>query len=316
MVVDKTINATCILCGTTLPEDGVELFDTRFGIAASYFSKVCITCGLEQTAPVPSADGLKSLYEKYYNFGGENNTIYTSMREWFLSSCLYRFWLAVDGDMSFHCRRGKGRVLDVGCNEGRGLAIYRRNGFMAEGLELNETAANVARLKGFTVHPQLIEDFVPDDQYDVVILSNVLEHSPDPCGMIANVFRLLKPGGEVWISCPNCRSWLRALFGRFWINWHVPFHLSHFSIKTLGSLLQKEGFAVVESKQFTPALWVSHSVLSGLFARRGSVTRPLRNPMLIMLMISLIRGFCFPLLWLGNILERGDCIVVTAARKA
>ncbi len=83
----------------------------------------------------------KDLYETYYNFGGEKGTIYTGFREYFFSSVLCRFWLIVDGDISFHNQKGSGRLLDVGCNEGRGLSIYQKNGFEAEGLELNEQAA-------------------------------------------------------------------------------------------------------------------------------------------------------------------------------
>jgi hypothetical protein len=36
-------------------------------------------------------------------------------------------------------------LLDVGCNEGRGLSLCADNGFQAEGLELNEAAAALAR---------------------------------------------------------------------------------------------------------------------------------------------------------------------------
>ena len=64
----------------------------------------------------------------------------------------------------------------------------------------------------------------------------------DPRLMLADVHRLLKPGGEVWISLPNSRSWLRGLFGRSWINWHVPFHITHFSADRLRSLLAEAGF--------------------------------------------------------------------------
>ena len=42
-------------------------------------------------------------------------------------------------------------LLDVGCNEGRGLTMYAGNGFQAEGLELNRVAADAARQKGFVV---------------------------------------------------------------------------------------------------------------------------------------------------------------------
>jgi hypothetical protein len=44
-------------------------------------------------------------------------------------------------------------------------------------------------------------------------------------------------GVRVWISCPNSESWLRRTFGRSWVNWHVPFHVSHFSSGTLRQLL-------------------------------------------------------------------------------
>ena len=38
-------------------------------------------------------------------------------------------WLAVDGDISFHSVNGSGRLLDVGCNEGRGMMLFKKNGF-------------------------------------------------------------------------------------------------------------------------------------------------------------------------------------------
>ena len=71
--------------------------------------------------------------------------------------------------------------------------------------------------------------FRPAERYDVVVLSNVLEHFLDPKAALADIARILRPGGELWISCPNARSWLRALCGRAWINWHVPFHIVHFT---------------------------------------------------------------------------------------
>jgi len=178
---------------------------------------------MEQTLPVPSPGELKKLYEEYYNFGGEKGTIYTKSREAFFSSFLYRFWMALDGDIFFHSLKGRGRLLDIGCNEGRGLSLYYRNGFEPEGLELNEKAAQDARMAGFTVYTQTLEEFQPEEPFDVVVLSNVLEHAPDPKEMLEKVQRILKPGGQVWISCPNSQSWLRKLFGRSWINWHVPY---------------------------------------------------------------------------------------------
>lgn len=105
-----------------------NVFDTRFGIEKVWDIGRCTNCGIEQTIPLPSPGELKKLYEEYYNFGGEKGTIYTRLRACFFSSVFYRVWLAIDGDISFHSIKGSGRLLDIGCNEGRGLRIYRANG--------------------------------------------------------------------------------------------------------------------------------------------------------------------------------------------
>lgn len=302
----------CLACSREISITTTDVFDSRFGIPQIYAVATCTSCGLEQLTPLPTQGELKWLYEIYYNFGGERNTAYTSLRHRFLFSALYRYWMAIDGDISFHGVTGSGRLLDIGCNEGRGLQFYRRNGWQADGLELNETAASVARNMGFTVHATIIEDFAPPLPYDVVVLSNVLEHSLNPGEMLRHVKRLLKPSGQVWISCPNSMSIFRSIFGRLWINWHVPFHITHFSPDTLQGVLRSAGFSALSVRNETPALWVAHSIIARLSATPGNPTTLLRNPLLIMLLIAMIRGICFPILWLINRLSRGDCLVATA----
>ncbi len=313
MSVAQVAGRACVICGEGTTAILPQVIDTRFGVPGEYVICRCSVCGLEQTLPRPLPDDLKQLYETYYNFGGERGTTYTRLREWFFASWLYRVWLVVDGDGSFHTRKGSGRLLDIGCNEGRGLKIYRSNGFSPEGLELNPKAAELARSAGFKVYEALLEDFHPDNAYDVVVLSNVVEHSLDPEHMLRDVTRILKPGGQVWISCPNSESWLRRVFGRSWINWHVPFHIVHFSPSTLRRLLLETGFTEVKILQITPALWVASSTITHMFSRAARPTRQLRNPVLILGLICFARAVLFPLLYLGNRMGRGDCLVVTAS---
>jgi SAM-dependent methyltransferase len=312
---DAIVNpAHCVVCAGLTATSVGGLFDTRFGIAGNYEVRRCLQCGLEQLFPVPAPAQLKNFYEHYYNFSGERDTVYTTFREWFFSSPLYRLWIRLDGDISFHTRKGSGRLLDIGCNEGRTLKNYARNGFQAEGTELNETAAAVARAAGFHVFTGQLEDFAPATPYDVAVLSNVLEHSLDPKAMLLSAHRLLKPGGQVWISCPNSQSWLRSVFGQWWINWHIPFHITHFSPHALRNLLEDSGFLHIEIRQITPALWVASSIVAWLFAREGRATRQLRNAFLIFGLVLLCRALLFPLLSWGNRAGRGDCLVATAAR--
>lgn len=316
---DRTnTSAICLNCKTPVLVSKDALFDTRFGIATPYWIAYCGNCGLEQTVPLPTSEELKALYETYYNFGGEESEIesrYVQFRKLFQNSWLWDFWLMIDGDISFHALRGKGRLLDVGCNEGRGLMRYLSSGYAVEGLELNSKAAEVARKKGFVVYSDLIEQFEPAEKYDVVVLSNVLEHSLNPGEMLAHVARILNSGGQVWISCPNSQSWLRSMFGRFWINWHVPFHISHFSSQTLTGLLQKLDFEIIVLRQETPALWVAHSILAKLFSKPGYATTQLRSTILVAGLMLLIRGLGCPLLWLGNRLGKGDCLLCIAAKR-
>lgn len=302
----------CLLCGGETRPVLDRVPDTRFASPGEWTIRGCISCGAEQTSPRPTGPELKALYETYYNYGGESGTAYTGWRERLFLSPAYRWFLALDGDVSFHTQRGSGRLLDVGCNEGRGLVLYRHNGFTAEGLELNGRAADVARRRGFRVYEDDVADLVPTLPFDRVVLSNVLEHALDPKAMLAHIHRLLGPGGEAWISLPNRRSWLRALFRRAWINWHVPFHVVHLDAATLRCVLHESGFEVVEERQVTPALWVALSAVAALFPGQP---RMQRSAPLVVGLMGIARGLLFPLLWWGNRAGRGDCLVVKARRR-
>ena len=175
-------------------------------------------------------------------------------------------------------------------------------------------AAGEARAKGFNVYKQEVEDFQPEQLYDVCLLTNVLEHSLDPKKMLCHVHRILKPGGQVWISCPNSRSWLRWLFGPSWINWHVPFHLFHFSSKTLRQLLHRSGFETTQLRNVTPSHWVAQSIVAAIFAKPGCQTRQLRSPILVAFLMIFCRFVLFPFLWLGNLNGHGDCLVVVGTK--
>jgi 2-polyprenyl-3-methyl-5-hydroxy-6-metoxy-1,4-benzoquinol methylase len=314
--VTQARSTPCLMCGGRMRAIISDLVDNRLGTPGEWQILQCSACGFEQTGPMPTQSELTALYESHYNFGGQTDTLYTRLREKFLLSSAYRLWTRIDGDVAFHSRRGHGRLLDVGCNEGRSLRIFARNGFdQLEGLEVNENAAAVARKAGSVVYTCLIDEFVPAKPYDVAILSNVLEHSLDPRKMLTDVNRVLAPGGKVWISLPNSQSWLRKAFGRSWINWHVPFHISHFSAATLGKLLAETGFSNIEIQQVSPALWVAQSTIAYLFAKPGTKTWQLRNPFLTLLFMALARFVAFPKLWFENRRGHGDCLLVVATRK-
>jgi 2-polyprenyl-3-methyl-5-hydroxy-6-metoxy-1,4-benzoquinol methylase len=305
----------CLFCKGRLNTFKSGIYDTRFGVQGSFNIYKCNACGLVQLIERLTGSELKSLYETYYNFGGNIKSVYTKFRKKFFESKIYRIWMAIDGDICFHSQRGEGRLLDVGCNEGQGLKIYKRNGFRAEGLEINVRAAADARKRGFHVSTNSFEMFYPEKPYDVVVLSHVIEHSVNPKEMLKHVSRILKPNGKVLISCPNVESWQRDTFRRYWINWHVPFHSTFFSTTTLKSLLNNTGFEVIKIKYVTPSLWVAQSIIAVLFAKKGRRNYTQRSTILLGSLMLFIRFIFFPLLWLGNLLGRGDCLIIEAKKK-
>jgi SAM-dependent methyltransferase len=302
----------CPLCGRRCRPVLEGLFDDRFGAPGTFAIMACVGCGLEQTWPRPSEDELQTLYERFYNAGIRPDSAYRDLRERFFTSGLYRLWLRWDGDMAFHGRRGAGRLLDVGCNEGRGLRLYADNGFQVEGLELNEQAAALARRRGFPVHTAALAQFRPAVPYDVVVLANVLEHAWDPLAMLAEIRRLVRPEGEVWISCPNAASRWRRVFGRAWVNWHVPYHLWHFSPATLQEVLRRAGYEVASLKTYSPALWMVQSLCVSLGTRPGRSNQVMRSAPVAAGLTLVARAMVLP--WFRHLNQelKGDCLIVTA----
>jgi SAM-dependent methyltransferase len=147
------------------------------------------------------------------------------------------------------------RLLDVGCGQGVLLDVARRKGWEPEGLDVSVQFARFAHDNfGVPVHIGDIGTVrLAREHYDVVILGAILEHLPDPRRSLAKVYRLLKPGGLVWIDVPNEHG-LYYKLGNLWNRFRgkdsvvnlsptfTPGHLFGFSKKSLSTLLTCLGF--------------------------------------------------------------------------
>ena len=101
------------------------------------------------------------------------------------------------------CRHVGGRVLDVGCGIGDMLA-YRPQTI---GVDVNPRAVEYGRSRGLTVQ-QMQPDVLPfpDAVFDSVVLDNVLEHLVKPEPLLAEIHRVLRPGGTFVVGVPGERG--------------------------------------------------------------------------------------------------------------
>ena len=104
-------------------------------------------------------------------------------------------------------------------------------------------------------------------QFDVVLLSQVLEHMLDPGQTAAYVARLLKPSGIAMIGVPQFRSWVSLVLGKRDRFVSPPEHLNYFTRKGLTELFAREGLSLCCMRTVSPvdprrlARWIPVPIL-------------------------------------------------------
>jgi SAM-dependent methyltransferase len=219
---------------------------------------VCCGCGLGSLHPMPSPHEIAGWYpEEYYGPGGNK---FESLVE-----VLVRL---VGGRHARHLSRGlaKGaRILDLGCGRGVLLGALADRGFEVHGVERSESAVRGADPRAKI---QIAEDLVsagyPAEYFDEVIVWHVLEHLPDPAATLAEIRRILRPGGKVIVAVPNFSSLQARWAGPDWFHLDPPRHLYHFPLSALLRLLRGAGFAPVSVHHFSlrqnPFGWVQSAL--------------------------------------------------------
>lgn len=143
--------------------------------------------------------------------------------------------------------KGK-RVLDIACGVGYGSSLMATNG--------------ASEVHGVDILPSNVEyaskrygtdslDFIAGDintykgsaAYEVITCFETIEHVPDHRTALANLFRLIAPGGTLLISSPN-RPVTSPRAKRIDDKPSNAFHVREFTVSELSDALEAEGFVV------------------------------------------------------------------------
>jgi SAM-dependent methyltransferase len=127
-------------------------------------------------------------------------------------------------------------VLDVGCGAGE-LGLYAPSGVVVYGVDLNPKVLEQASAYEKTSRVDLNTEGLPfvDGYFDAVLAKDILEHLDQPWQTVAEIFRVLRPGGVVVASLIMARP------SRVWADYT---HIRGFTRASARSLFEDAGFSV------------------------------------------------------------------------
>ncbi len=135
------------------------------------------------------------------------------------------------------------KVLDIGCAQGWLLDIFRGNGWETAGCEPDKHDAIYAASKGHHVIQGLFSSSMfSGHKFDLVILTNVLEHIPDLDNLIGALRELTSEAGLVFINVP-CLDFLPIHQGK--ASLFSVGHVNFFTRDSLRHNLESFGLSLV-----------------------------------------------------------------------
>jgi SAM-dependent methyltransferase len=207
----------------------------------------CSACGVHFLYPQLTDAELRELYgETYYRSWGitgraENAAVKRMKTD--------TFDLRLDLISGY---KSSGNILDVGCATGYFLEAARRRGFEAYGVEISSYSCAIAKdaIGAERVYEGTLEDCpFPEKHFDVIAMSDLLEHVRDPRKTLLAARRLLKDDGVIMVVAPDTDSLTRRLMGGKWSHYKAE-HFFYFNRRSLEYLARQAGFAMAH---FGPA---------------------------------------------------------------
>lgn len=245
----------CDICqsnDTTILYQGIR--DYRYAVDGSFNIVKCERCGLVYTNPRPTKGEISKYYpDSYYayiylerdNFLErlkEDIIKYKAGRTTGLPFAFKPLLFLLKNTVTLVPEK-EGRILDIGCASGRLLATLKKMGWDCYGVEIDEEAVLVARGKGLNVVQGDIEECsFPENYFDSIRLSHVLEHLPSPRKVLTKIRAWLKSDGKLYIGIPNYKCIYTHLFRKYTLLFEVPRHFYHFDKQSISLLLSETGY--------------------------------------------------------------------------
>jgi len=220
----------------------------------------CTSCGLVQMNPQPVKEEIIARYSSvfgkdYLSYEIENEASFLKLQQLALNDAGFdklekEFFLCTEKKsaekQSAEKQQGEAEeppsVLDIGCATGTLLAFLRGRGWRVTGVEISPSAQYAQKERALDVRSRPLEECAfADNSFDVVLASHLIEHLNAPAPFLAEVRRVLKNNGRVFLTTPNISGFQARLFGGRWRS-AIFDHLYLYSARTLKKMLKNAGF--------------------------------------------------------------------------
>jgi len=202
----------------------------------------CEDCGLVFLNPQPSDDELARSCDANNFSGGDGAAGRNSVSK--IKQAAAKSYLS-----EIHRYRGfePGQLLEVGCGEGDFLASAEADGWQVTGVELSSAACKIARQRlenGNVSCGELQQAGLAEGQFDLCVVSDVIEHVRSPLDFLREIHRVLKPGGTLFIATPSIDFWPIRIMRQKGMEFKAR-RLTYFDSQTIQTALFKSGFREV-----------------------------------------------------------------------
>ncbi|HEY1463070.1 MAG TPA: class I SAM-dependent methyltransferase [Terriglobales bacterium] len=256
----------CCLCNADGNVLYTDVYDRHWNVEGQWNLRQCpnAECKLVWLDPCPVPEDIPLMYAEYFTHDGGFQGAAEDLRNqllpyissnktksrrfsadqiyWGLSRIsVFRDFAA--GTLMWLQDAPPGEALDFGFGAGQLLIRLRDLGWKVAGVEFDPEVLAMAREEfGIDARASIL-DF-PANKFDVITLSHVIEHVPDPIATLRECASRLKLGGRLVLATPNTNSLGHKRFGANWRPLDPPRHLNLFSPENLTRCAEKAGLEV------------------------------------------------------------------------
>lgn len=208
-----------------LSSKAFAITDSNYGVTGDIFK--CGTCGFLQCL---NMEDVLPFYEELEDQGYEATRKERALQEKKILEIIKK-------------TKAQGRLLDIGAGSGILVEEALNLGFEAVGLEPSKWLYNKSKERNLPVFLGTFPDERIKGLFDIITIIDVIEHVPDPVGLLKEASKALSKDGVIVITTPDVNSFFARILGFRW--WHFRIaHIGYFNKKTLSFAGKQAGLKV------------------------------------------------------------------------